>query len=132
MMQTTDKATIPEDIDIAPRLIDYRYKTTSPVDVHISNVTTRTIVIPPRGILCKIQSVTIEPYIEIVISLYLPVNTHEFNHSDARVLFSMLFTLHPCLITQGLNDHIYARIHKLDTDKLNIIIYDMTSLSFFF
>ena len=65
MMHPTNQPAIPEDIDIAPTLLDYRYKNTSPVDVHISNVTTRTVVIPPRGILCEIQPVTIEHDIEM-------------------------------------------------------------------
>ena len=47
MMHPTDIAAIQEDIDIAPTLLDYRYKDTSPIDVHISNVTTRTVIIYP-------------------------------------------------------------------------------------
>ena len=47
MMHPTDIAAIPEDIDIAPTQLDNRNKDTSPVDVHISNVTTRTVIIYP-------------------------------------------------------------------------------------
>ncbi|VDI33624.1 Hypothetical predicted protein [Mytilus galloprovincialis] len=40
---------------------DYEHRKNGPVKIRISNVTTRTVSIPPRAIVCEIQPVTIEP-----------------------------------------------------------------------
>ena len=49
-----------QDLDIEPTLIQYRYGQNGPLTVRISNVTTRTITIPTKAVLCEIQPVTIE------------------------------------------------------------------------
>ena len=91
----TNQAAIPEDIDIAPTLLDYSYKNTSPVDVHISNVTTKTVVIPPRGILCEIQPVTIEHDTEMNqeesnIFDYINIDTSTISEDQHSQLFEMI------------------------------------------
>ena len=48
------------DIDIEPTLRPYRYKENGIISVTLSNVTTRTITIPPKAIICEVQPVTIE------------------------------------------------------------------------
>ena len=59
ILQPTDRAAIPTDLDIAPSLISYQYRDNSLVPVHISNVTTRTITVSPNAILCELQPVSI-------------------------------------------------------------------------
>ena len=91
----TNQAAIPEDIDIAPTLLDYSYKNTSPVDIHISNVTTKTVVIPPRGILCEIQPVTIEHDTEMNqeesnIFDYINIDTSTVSEDQHSQLFEMI------------------------------------------
>ncbi len=50
---------MPCDIDIEPSLVSYMYQDSELVDVHISNVTTRTVTIQPNAILCEMQPVGI-------------------------------------------------------------------------
>jgi hypothetical protein len=59
IMQPTDKAAIPDDLDIAPSLVSYQYRNDQLVPVHISNVTTRTITVSPNAILCELQPVSV-------------------------------------------------------------------------
>ena len=42
-------------LDIADTVINYQGKQTGLVDVHIDNITTQTVIIPPRATLCKLQ-----------------------------------------------------------------------------
>ena len=59
MLAESKLSHIPSDLDISPSLLSYRYRNTGPVDVHISNLTTRTVVIQPHAILCEIHPVNI-------------------------------------------------------------------------
>ncbi|XP_062606710.1 uncharacterized protein LOC134268467 [Saccostrea cucullata] len=58
MLQPTIKSRIDNDIDIEPSLIEYKSAVLHPVDVYMSNITTRTVTILPKEILCEIQPVT--------------------------------------------------------------------------
>ena len=46
--------------DITPALITYNYGNNGLVDVQITNVTTSTLNIPPKAILCECQSVSVD------------------------------------------------------------------------
>lgn len=59
-LQSTYKSLIPQDLDIAPSLISYKYQNNNNVVVKISNVTARPVKIPPKALLCEIQPVVIE------------------------------------------------------------------------
>ncbi|XP_076101165.1 uncharacterized protein LOC143070948 [Mytilus galloprovincialis] len=59
ILQPTHKAAVPEDLDIAPTLVNYQYRDNRLIPVHISNVTTRTITVSPNAILCELQPVSI-------------------------------------------------------------------------
>ena len=48
------------DYDIEPSLIQYHHKQNGPVTVRISNVTTKTINIPPKAIICELQPVSVQ------------------------------------------------------------------------
>jgi hypothetical protein len=58
-MQPTNSAAIPIDLVIAPSLVSYRNKTDQLLPVHISNVTTTTIIVSPNAILCELQPVPV-------------------------------------------------------------------------
>ena len=45
------------DYDIEPSLLQYHHKQNGPVTVRISNITTKTINIPPQPIICELQPV---------------------------------------------------------------------------
>ena len=50
-----------KDIDVVPTMLHYNYKNNGPATVSLSNVTTRTVTIPHKAVLCELQPVTIEP-----------------------------------------------------------------------
>ena len=60
LLQASSASYIPHDFDISPVLVNYHYKKTGTIHVHITNVTTQTINVPPRAILCEVQPVSIE------------------------------------------------------------------------
>jgi len=59
MVQPTKGSLIPPDLDIGPSLINYQHRQNGIVDINISNITTRTVTVPPRALLAEIQPVTI-------------------------------------------------------------------------
>ena len=60
ILQPTCSSYLPSDLDVSPSLISYEYAHHETVPVHITNVTTRTVTVPPRALLCEVQPVSIE------------------------------------------------------------------------
>ena len=60
MMQATTESSIPQDLDIVPTVVSYTYGHQDTVPVHICNITTRTVTVSPRAILCELQAVNVE------------------------------------------------------------------------
>ena len=58
MVATGDVAQL--DLEVTPAVFHYQFGSNSSVDVRISNVTTRSVDIPPRSLLCEIQKITLE------------------------------------------------------------------------
>ena len=57
IVQPTEGSTIPDDLDITPALFPYRYSNNGTINVHVS---TRTVTISPKALLCELQPVTVE------------------------------------------------------------------------
>jgi hypothetical protein len=47
-------------LDVTPTLVNYDARKTGLIDVHVANITTQTVVIPPRTLLCELQPVSRE------------------------------------------------------------------------
>ena len=60
MMHQSSKSCIPDDVDIEATLHPYLYEEYQILPVTINNVTTRTISISPKAVVCEIQPVVIE------------------------------------------------------------------------
>ena len=60
ILQSTYGSIIPSDLEITPAVTDYRYPAKNLVEVSIDNLTTRTVQIPPKALLCELQPVSIE------------------------------------------------------------------------
>lgn len=60
LLHSTIYSSIPSDLEIAPTLINYQYPKKNLVKVYIDNVTTRTVYLQPKSVLCEIQPVTVE------------------------------------------------------------------------
>ena len=50
---------VSSDLDLTPSLISYRYKDTDPVEVTFSNLSTHTVTLNPKTVLCEVQPITI-------------------------------------------------------------------------
>ena len=50
------------NLDVSPSIVGYSFTSTYTVEVHVSNLTSQTVVIPPRGLLCELQPVKIEDF----------------------------------------------------------------------
>ncbi|XP_071142173.1 uncharacterized protein [Mytilus edulis] len=60
ILQPTLNSALPEDLDIMPTVITYDCQQRGSIPIHISNVTTRTVTLQPRALICEIQPVDIE------------------------------------------------------------------------
>ena len=60
IIQECQDSSLPDFIDITPTVIQYRYKANGEVDVNCSNLTTNSITISPKAILCEVQPVTVD------------------------------------------------------------------------
>ena len=60
MIHETEESNLPSYIDITPTMIIYNNKRNSEVVVNVSNLTTNTVVIPTKAILCEFQPVIID------------------------------------------------------------------------
>ncbi|KAL5006783.1 hypothetical protein ScPMuIL_015589 [Solemya velum] len=60
MVHPTKKSAIPDDLDLTPTLIPYNYKQNGIVQLQITNISTRTVTIQPKALLCELQPVKIE------------------------------------------------------------------------
>ena len=60
LIQPTTGTVIPDDIDITPTVVPYTYGQTKMTDVHLTNISTRTVAVSPNAILCELHPVTIE------------------------------------------------------------------------
>ena len=59
MLQSIEGSDVTTLLDIALTLVNFQSKRTGFVDVHLSNITTQTVVIPPHAVLCELQPVTL-------------------------------------------------------------------------
>lgn len=59
MLHPTHKSCIPTDLDITPTLHYYDFEESSIIPVEVSNVTMQTVSVPPKGLLCEMQPVSI-------------------------------------------------------------------------
>ena len=85
MLQSTLKSIIPPDLDITPSLHLYDFENSNTIPVEISNITARTVSVPPRAIVCEMQPVTIA-------DTSTPVSTSEFEQILEKVQISDTLT----------------------------------------
>ncbi|XP_056017057.1 uncharacterized protein LOC130053684 [Ostrea edulis] len=62
IIQPTSSSFIPDDLDISPTLVTYDCQKTELVPIHITNISTRTVTVPPKALLCELQPVTVESH----------------------------------------------------------------------
>jgi hypothetical protein len=60
LTQPTKQSSIPLDLDITPTVVSYTYHNHETTDVHITNISTRTVSVSPHSILCELQPVHIQ------------------------------------------------------------------------
>jgi hypothetical protein len=60
IVQPTTSSFIPDNLNISPILVSSDKQNTELIPIHITNISTRTITVPPKAMLCELQPVTIE------------------------------------------------------------------------
>ena len=65
MMAETENTGLPDYVDITPSVINYKHGHRKDVMVNISNLTTDTVVISPRTVICELQPVTVQSGLDI-------------------------------------------------------------------
>lgn len=60
LLQPSKLATISGLLDLTPGMVEYDYSNETDIQVQLSNVTNRTLVIHPRAIVCELHPVTVE------------------------------------------------------------------------
>lgn len=60
LIHATPRSVIPDDLDTEPVVVSYTYDDQSTIPVNISNVSTRTLTVNPRSLICELQYVSIE------------------------------------------------------------------------
>ena len=59
MLQEVKDSILYPNVDVDPTVVQYKYKGNGQILVSLSNITTQTVTIPPRALLCEMQPVTV-------------------------------------------------------------------------
>jgi hypothetical protein len=128
LLQPTRSSHIPEDIDVEPSVVLYRHKQTGPVTVRISNITTRTVLIPPRAVLCELQPVTVEESLSDTLRTDVPETVPLLDQvtidgadlsREQRERLEALIIQYSDIFSHGDDDigHSNATTHRIDLDN---------------
>ena len=60
IVQETKDSSLPDFVDVTPGLIQYKYGQNEELMVNISNLTTDTVIIQPKSIICELQPVSVD------------------------------------------------------------------------
>ena len=60
ILQESEASNLPDSVDITPTVVNYNCKAHEEIMVNLSNVTSMSISIPPKAILCELQPVSID------------------------------------------------------------------------
>ena len=79
MLHATSNSAIPNDLDIVPSVVTYDQDKPHTIPVHISNITTRTVTIAPKAVLCELQPVSVQqervkPNDEVIGDIFKEIN----------------------------------------------------------
>ena len=85
IIQECQDSSLPDFIDITPTVIQYRYKANGEVDVNCSNLTTNSITISPKAILCEVQPVTVDESVFEKIEREASKKIFEDIHIDTKL-----------------------------------------------
>lgn len=111
MFTETEDSIIPSDFEITPAVVTYKYGQNGLLHVQISNVTTSTLTIPPRAIICELQPVSVDVTYEINKSDEKPasildqitVETEGLSEIEKKKIFDLLLT-HEDIFSTGDTD----------------------------
>ena len=76
---------MPDFVNITPTVIQYQYKANGEVGVHCSNLTTNSISISPKAILCEFQPVTVDESVFVRIESEASKKSCEDIHVDTKL-----------------------------------------------
>ena len=79
----TSDSILPTDLDITPAVTTYSFPVQDHVEVCVDNITTRTVRIPPKAIICELQPVAIEEILPTDAELKSSVNVLDLVHMES-------------------------------------------------
>lgn len=85
IIQECQDSSLPDFIDITPTVIQYSFKSNSQVNVCCSNLTTNSVTISPKAILCEVQPVTVDESVFERIEKESSKKIFEEVHIDSRL-----------------------------------------------
>ena len=110
MVHETSDSSLPDFVEITPEIINYRHGTTKEVNITLSNLTSNSVVISPRAILCELQPVNIEEsklnYENVTHDILKQVNIDTNNQLDSEQLrqINELLSNHVDIFSTGEDD----------------------------
>ena len=98
MFTKTEESIVPSDFEITPGVINYTFGQNGLLHVQISNVTTTTLTIPPRAIICELQPVSVDMAYQIAkpddkptsVLEKVTVETEGLSESEKKSIFDLL------------------------------------------
>lgn len=122
IVEQTEGAGIPDDLDITPTIVTYNYGDKHGLEVHISNITLRTVAISPNAVLAELQPVVIDHNQNISLeetedSKHQDINIESPDlTSEQRQELLQLIQKHQDIFSKGDNDigHYKGVTHKIN------------------
>jgi len=125
IIQESTASHLPSFVDVTPAVIQYDYKNNNEIKVNLSNLTTNTVTICPRSILCELQPVTVaeevfeklqghNKYDEIIDGL--EIDEANLLDQDQKKQLKQLLLQHKEIFSTGDTDiGVYNKIkHRID------------------
>ena len=85
IIQECQDSSLPDFIDITPTVINYNFKSNGEVDVCCSNLTTNSVTISPKAVLCEVQPVTVDESVFERIETEASKKIFQQVHIDSRL-----------------------------------------------
>lgn len=111
ILQETEDTTLSKFVDITPSVINYSYKKNNEIFVNISNITTNSVTISPKEVLCEIQPVTIDEFV--------------FEKLESKNKSKIFEEIH---IDSELTEEEFKQIHELLEKHIEIFSKDETDI----
>ena len=122
MTQPSRLSSVSSDVDVPPMLISYDYKDNGRFDMVLSNITTRTVSIPSKTIICELHPVTLDSTVRQKTNVQSSIDQVEINQElpvDLREPCLAMLNQFQDVFSKGDDDigHCTAVKHRIDLEN---------------